>query len=292
MAHWSKFRRGARPVPTAKRRPSPLSVSQLSSPGVFTENFWSLSIYGASSLCWPRLHFDLPSQILRFRPKVRPYQISTTNPVEKCNKIRIYAKRGPFWGGIRMCCTLWPSTSLPHEGVLEYPWSTESLRDTHSLRQGKHMGGNANWRSPQCDSGSAIWSLTPPTRSDLRTSQHRRQRGPQTRITFNESFSPQLISVCRRPRCRKREKWQGMRLSILAIYRTETTRRADFAVHLIRRDRRAPVICPCMRSAHHLRSSTFAVVSDRQLRLRAKSKRNTTVVSSRLCADGRGIQNL
>ena len=40
-----------------------------------------------------------------------------------------------------------------------------------------------------------------------------------------------------------------------------------------------------------MRSSTFAVVSDRQLRLRAKSKRNTTVVCSRLCADARGIQN-
>ena len=40
-----------------------------------------------------------------------------------------------------------------------------------------------------------------------------------------------------------------------------------------------------------MRSSTFAVVSDRQLRLRAMSKRNTTVVCSRLCADARGIQN-
>ena len=106
------------------------------------------------------------------------------------------------------------------------------------------MGDNASWRSPQCDSGSAIWSLTPPTRSDLRTSQHRRQRGPQTRI-----FSPQLILVCRRPRCRKREKWQGMRPPILTIPRTETTRRSDFAVNLIRRDRRAPVMMLCMRSA-------------------------------------------
>ena len=101
----------------------------------------------------------------------------------------------------------------------------------------KHMGDNASWRSPQCDSGSAISSLTPPTRSDLRTSQHRRQRGPQTRI-----FSPQLILVCRRPRCRKREKWQGMRPPILTIHRTVTTRRADFAVRLIRRDRRAPLM--------------------------------------------------
>ncbi len=43
---------------------------------------------------------------------------------------------------------------------------------------------------------------------------------------------------------------------------------------------------------HHVRSSTFAVVSDRLFRLRAKSKRNTTVACSRLCcADGRGIQH-
>ena len=110
--------------------------------------------------------------------------------------------------------------------------------------QWKHMGDNASWRSPQCDSGSAISSLTPPTRSDLRTSQHRRQRGPQTRI-----FSPQLILVCRRPRCRKREKWQGMRPSILTIDRTETTGRADFGVHLTRRDRRTPVMMLCMRVA-------------------------------------------
>jgi len=131
-----------------------------------------------------------------------------------------------------MCCTVWLSTPVPPKGVLEYPWSTPcgTTQETH----GRH---NANWRSPQCDSGSAIWSLTPPTRSDLRTSQHRRQRGPQTRI-----FSPQLILVCRRPRCRKREKWQGMRPPILTIHRTETTRRSDFAVNLIRRDRRAPVM--------------------------------------------------
>ena len=120
-------------------------------------------------------------------------------------------------------------SSTPQRGTRvppEYPLSLSG-----------NMGDNANWRSPQCDSGSAIWSLTPPTRSDLRTSQHRRQRGPQTRI-----FSPQLILVCRRPRCRKREKWQGMRPPILTIHRTETTRRSDFAVNLIRRDRRAPVM--------------------------------------------------
>ena len=128
----------------------------------------------------------------------------------------------------------------PYGRVLQYPPKGYSSTPGYPLwvpTQWKHMGDNASWRSPQCDSGSAISLLTPPTRSDLRTSQHRRQRGPQTRI-----FSPQLILVRRRPRCRKREKWQGMRPPILTIHRTETTRRSDFAVNLIRRDRRAPVM--------------------------------------------------
>ena len=66
---------------------------------------------------------------------------------------------------------------------------------------------------------------------------HRRQRSPQTRI-----FSPQDDLVCRRRRCGKHEKWRGMRPSILTIHRTVTTRRADFAVRLTRRDRRAPLM--------------------------------------------------
>ncbi len=36
------------------------------------------------------------------------------------------------------------------------------------------------------------------------------------------------------------KKMAGMRPSKLTIHRTETTRRADFAVHFTRRDRRAP----------------------------------------------------
>jgi len=165
---------------------------------------------------------------------VRPSQISTTNPVEKCNKI-YRQKRDLFWEASG-CVAAYAEYSSTPKGVLEYPLWVPT--------QWKHMGDNANWRSPQCDSGSAVWSLTPPTRSDLRTSQHRRQRGPQTRI-----FSPQLILVCRRPRCRKREKWQGMHPSILTIDRTETTGRADFGVHLTRRDRRTPVMMLCMRVA-------------------------------------------
>jgi hypothetical protein len=138
-----------------------------------------------------------------------------------------------------MCCTLWLSTRVPPKGVLEYPWST--TRGTHS---GETWATSRLGDLPQCDSGSAIWSHTPPTRSDLPTSQPRRQRGPQTRI-----FSPQLILVCRRPRCRKREKCQGMRPSILTIDRTETTGRADFGVHLTRAGSQSPRDELCMRVA-------------------------------------------
>ena len=148
------------------------------------------------------------------------------------------------------------------------------------------MGDNASWRSPQCDSGSAISSLTPPTRSDLRTSQHRRQRGPQTRI-----FSPQLIMVCRRPRCRKREKWQGMRPPILTIHRTETTRRSDFAVNLIRRDRRAPVMMlvheECRITCDH-RHSLWYQAGSSDFGLSRNAIQQWTC--SRLCADGRGTR--
>ena len=99
------------------------------------------------------------------------------------------------------------------------------------------MGDNAKWRSLQCDSGSAIWSHTPPTRSDLRTSQT-----PSSTKSANAHFQPQDDLVCRRRRCGKHEKWRGMRPSILTIHRTVTTRRADFAVRLTRRDRRAPLM--------------------------------------------------
>ena len=99
------------------------------------------------------------------------------------------------------------------------------------------MGDNAKWRSLQCDSGSAIWSHTPPTRSDLRTSQT-----PSSTKSANAHFQPQDDLVCKRRRCGKHEKWRGMRPSILTIHRTVTTRRADFAVRLIRRDRRAPLM--------------------------------------------------
>ena len=177
-----------------------------------------------------------------------------------------------------MCCTYVSSTHQYPKGVLEYPWST--TRGTHS---GETHGRQRDWRSPQCDSGSAIWSLTPPTRSDLRTSQHRRQRGPQTRI-----FSPQLILVCRRPRCGKRgKKWQ----SILTIHHTVATHRADFAVYFTRRDRRAPVMMlvheECRITCDH-RHSLWYQAGSSDFGLSRNAIQQWTC--SRLCADGRGTR--
>jgi hypothetical protein len=206
-----------------------------------------------------------------FRPSKWPSQISTTTPSK--NAIKYIAKKGPF---------LEASGCVAPDGeYTQYQWKQATT----------------NWRSPQCDSGSAIWPLTPPTRSDLRTSQHRRQRGPQTRI-----FSPQLILVCRRPRCcrrptrrcRKREKWQGMRPPILTIHRTETTRRSDFAVDLIRRDRRAPVMMmlvheECRITCDH-RHSLWYLTGSLDCGLSRNAIRQW-LVHERLCADGRGIQN-
>ena len=131
-----------------------------------------------------------------------------------------------------MCCTLWLSTPVPPKGVLEYPsstprvpisgntWATTRSGDRYSAIRAPRSGRILLRRDP-------IFELV----------KHRRQRSPQTRI-----FSPQDDLVCRRRRCGKHEKWRGMRPSILTIHRTVTTRRADFAVRLIRRDRRAPLM--------------------------------------------------
>ena len=131
-----------------------------------------------------------------------------------------------------MCCTLWLSTPVPPKGVLEYPSSTPRVPD-----QRKHMATTRSGdrhsaiRAPR--SGRILLRRDP----IFELVKHRRQRSPQTRI-----FSPQDDLVCRRRRCGKHEKWRGMRPSILTIHRTVTTRRADFAVRLTRRDRRAPLM--------------------------------------------------
>ena len=131
-----------------------------------------------------------------------------------------------------MCCTLWLSTPVPPKGVLEYPsstprvpisgntWATTRSGDRYSAIRAPRSGRILLRRDP-------IFELV----------KHRRQRSPQTRI-----FSPQDDLVCRRRRCGKHEKWRGMRPSILTTHRTVTTRRADFAVRLTRRDRRAPLM--------------------------------------------------
>ncbi len=55
-------------------------------------------------------------------PKYQDRQISTTNPVEKCNKI--YMQKGTFWGGHQDVLHPMAEYSSTPQGVLEYPWST------------------------------------------------------------------------------------------------------------------------------------------------------------------------
>ncbi len=78
------------------------------------------------------------------------------------NAIKYICKKGTFfWRHQDVLHPMAEYSSTP-QGVLEYPCPEYPLWVT----QWKHMGDNASWRSPQCDSGSAISSLTPPTRSD------------------------------------------------------------------------------------------------------------------------------
>ena len=140
-------------------------------------------------------------------------------------------KRDLFWRHHDVLHRMAEYSSTPQGGTrvpLKYPKGTD---------QRKHMGDNAKWRSTVRfglrESGRILLRRDP----IFELVKHRRQRSPQTRI-----FSPQDDLVCRRRRCGKHEKWRGMRPSILTIHRTVTTRRADFSVRLIRRDRRAPLM--------------------------------------------------
>ena len=83
----------------------------------------SSGCYGASSLCWPRLRFDLPNPILRFRPpNIRQNRSAPQTPSK--NAIKYICKKGTFFGGIRMCCTLAVYPKGYSQGVLEKHWAT------------------------------------------------------------------------------------------------------------------------------------------------------------------------
>ena len=135
-----------------------------------------------------------------------------------------------------MCCTLWLSTPVPPKGVLEYPSSTpRGYRSAETHGRQREVEIDSAIRAPR--SGRILLRRDP----IFELVKHRRQRSPQTRI-----FSPQLISGWsaggRLGDAASAKKWRGMRPSILTIHRTVTTRRADFAVRLTRRDRRAPLM--------------------------------------------------
>ena len=78
------------------------------------------STYGASSLCWPRLHFDLPNQILRFRPPNKGIDRSAPQTPSK-NAIKNICKKGTFfWRHQHVLHPMAEYSSTP-KGVLEYP---------------------------------------------------------------------------------------------------------------------------------------------------------------------------
>ena len=96
--------------------------------------------YGASSLCWPRLHFDLPNQILRFRPPKCGHSRSAPQTLSK-NAIKYICKKGTFfWRHQDVLHPMAEYSSTP-KGVLEYPWST-----TRGYPLRGNMGDNT-WRS-------------------------------------------------------------------------------------------------------------------------------------------------
>jgi hypothetical protein len=193
-----------------------------------------------------------------------------------------------------MCSTLRLSTPIPPKGALQCPWSP--TRGTHSAERNTwattrsgdrcsairapRSGRILLWRSP-------ISQLVNTVVSEVR------KRAFQPAVDLGTDLQAAEMRQARE------KKWRpgGMRPSTrtLTIHRTVTTRRADFAVYLTRRDRRlgASVMmlvheeCRITCGDHHRHSLNVVSGSLRQLRLRAKSKRNTRVVCSRLCADGR-----
>ena len=188
--------------------------------------------YGASSLCWPKLHLDLPNQILRFRPPLCGQNRSAPQTPSE-SAIKYICKKGTFfWRHQDVLHPMAEYSSTP-KGYSEYPPEYHKGYP-HS---GEHMGDNANWRPPRVIRAPRSGRILP-------------RRDP-----IFELVNTVVNEVCKRAFSARRliwsagsrdaasaKKWQGMRPSILTIHRTVTTRRADFAVRLIRRDRRAPLM--------------------------------------------------
>ena len=132
-----------------------------------------------------------------------------------------------------MCCTLWLSTPVPTKGYSEYPrsttrgtptqgntWATTRIGDRHSVIRAPRSGRILPRRDP-------IFELANTVVNEV----------------CKRAFSARrLIWSAGGRDAASAKKWQDMRPSILTIHRTVTTRRADFAVRLTRRDRRAPLM--------------------------------------------------
>jgi len=104
--------------------------------------------YGASSLCWPRLHFDLPNQILRFRPPNKGQARSAPQTPSK-NAIKYICKKGTFFW--RHQDVLHPKAeySSTPKGYSSTPcgfplsgntWATTRIGDRHSTIRAPRSG--------------------------------------------------------------------------------------------------------------------------------------------------------
>ena len=150
--------------------------------------------YGASSLCWPRLHFDLPNQILRFRPPKCGRNRSAPQTPSK-NAIKYICKKGTFfWRHQDVLHPMAEYSSTP-KGYSSTPgvplvgplsgktWATTRVGDRHSAIRAPRSGRILIRRDP-------IFELVNTVVKEVR----------------KRAFSaPAIDLVCRRPRCGKRK---------------------------------------------------------------------------------------
>ncbi len=143
--------------------------------------------------------------------KYQDRQISTTNPVEKCNKIYMQ-KWDPVFEASGCVAHSVSSTPVPPRGYS----STSGVPKGAPLHKGKH-GGRTRDRHSAIRRGSAIWPHTHPTRSAAIFELVNTVVNEVRKRAFS---APAIDLVCRRPRCGKRNlKWRcvPVRPSILAI---------------------------------------------------------------------------
>ena len=132
---------------------------------------------------------------------------------------KIYAKKGPFFGGIRMCCTLWLSTPVPPKGYSSTPGVPQGVPT-----QGKHMGDRDNAIGDRHSAIRAPRSGRLLLRRDLIFELVNTVVNEVRKRAFS---APQLIWSAGGRDAASAKKWRGVHPSILTVHRTVNTRRTD-----------------------------------------------------------------